>query len=107
MAKTKDFETIVLEKKATLDILERLMKELSSIEEYRLLEYVEDGEEQKKDWDGNLLYRDGEGNSTTEDTGNPIMKTKYKQVRKTDLDKEDEAYISSLELVRETLANLA
>lgn len=107
MAKTKDFETVVLEKKATLDILERLMRELSSIEEYHLLEYVEDGTEQKKDWDGNLLFETEDGKSTTEDTGKPIMRTKYKQVKKSDMDKDDEAYMAALELVRETLANLA
>ena len=109
MAKTKNFNEVVLEKKATLDILEELMSKLNDLEEYKLTRTEEIGEEQGKDWDGNLLWLDENNKRTTEDTGKPYMRTLYKTVKLKDdeMDEKEKAYAGALETIRDTLASLA
>ncbi len=98
-----------MEKKATLDILEQLMDKLNDLEEYKLTRTEEVGEEQGKDWDGNLYWLDENGKRTTENTGTPYMRTLYKTVKLKDeeMDDNDRAYAGALERVRDTLASLA
>lgn len=109
MAKTKNFNEVVLEKKATLDILEELMGKLNDLEEYKLTRNEEVGEEQGKDWDGNLYWLTEDGKRTTENTGTPYMRTKYKTVRipVEEMDEREKAYAAALESIRDTLASLA
>ena len=109
MAKAKNFNEVVLEKKATLDILEELMSKLNDLEEYKLTRNEETGEEQGKDWEGHLLWLDENGKRTTEETGTPYMRTTYKTVRLTadEMDEREKAYASALETIRDTLATLA
>lgn len=109
MAKTKTFNEVVMEKKATLDILEELMSKLNDFEEYKLTRTEETGEEQGKDWEGHLLWLDENGKRTTEETDTPYMRTTYRRVRLTEdeMDEGDKAYAAALERVRDTLASLA
>lgn len=109
MKNTKDFATVVAEKKATLEVLEALMDKLSYEEEYVLLTYEKVGEEQRKDADGNLLYIDGEGNRTTEPTDTKCMKDVYADRKRTpdELNDRDLAKIAAIEKIRETLAAMA
>lgn len=103
----RNFEEIVREKKAMLSLVESLLESLNSKEEYYLKEYVDTGKEhQRKDWNGNLLWKDANGNRTTEDTGIPYMEKEYKYVMKQHLDDEDKAYQSAIEHLRDTLASL-
>lgn len=109
MAKTtKNFEDVIREKKAKLEIIEALMKLLNDKEEYYLKEYVETGKEhQRKDWSsGKLLWLDENGERTTEETGKPYMEKEYDYVFKTELDEEDKAYQKVIDELRDTLASL-
>ena len=107
MKETKDFKTIIMEKKATLDILDTLMSSLSYEEERVLFEYDKVGEEQRTDDDGNLLYIDKDGNKTTEVTDTPAMRNVYGDVKKEKLDERDTAKLSAINKIRDTLASLA
>lgn len=109
MAKTKTFDEVVKEKKATLDILEELMDKLNWLEEYKLTRNEETGEEQGKDYDGNLLWLDENGTRTKEETDTPYMRTTYKTVRlkEEEMDDTEKAYAAALERIRDTLASLA
>ena len=109
MAKTKNFNEVVLEKKVTLDILEELMEKLNNLEEYKLTRTEETGEEQGKDWDGNLLWLDENGKRTTEETDVPYMRKTYRNIRLTEdeMDEREKAYSRAIETIRDTLASLA
>lgn len=103
----KNFKEQLMEKKAMLALVESLMETLNSKEEYYLMEYVETGKEhQRKDWSGNLLWKDENGERTTEETDTPYMEKEYEYVMKKSLDDEDKAYQSAIETIRETLASL-
>lgn len=109
MANKKNITEIMREKKVTLEILEELMKELSRLEEYRFTESIEDGEEQATNYcTGELYWKDSEGKRTTENTGVPYMKTKWKTIVKPEskYDDEDKAYRAALETIRNTLCDL-
>lgn len=103
----KNFKEQIMEKKAMLALVESLMETLNSKEEYYLMEYVETGKEhQRKDWNGNLLWKDANGERTTEETDTPYMEKEYEYVMKETLDDEDKAYQSAIETIRDTLASL-
>lgn len=110
MATKKNIKELIVEKKATLEILEELMKELTRLEEYRFTTSIEDGEEQAKDWKtGELVWIDKDGKRTTENTGTPAMRTIWKDVPKAVVDytDEDNAFKSALETIRNALCDLA
>lgn len=105
----KNITEIMREKKVTLEILEELMKELSRLEEYRFTDSIADGEEQATDWStGELYWKDEDGKRTTENTGVPYMKTKWKEVVKleSEYNDDDKAYKAALETIRNTLCDL-
>ena len=109
MKNTKDFTTIVAEKKATLEVLEALMEKLSFEEEYVSLEYKKVGEHQRMDEDGNPLFINEAGERTPLDTGKPAMVNDYDYVKKLaeELTDKDKAKLTAIEKIRETLAALA
>lgn len=109
-ANTKDFSTLIMEKKETLDIIEDLLAILASKEEDCGKEWAKVGTKQKKKWNGDedqLVWMDGEGNQTLENTGKPYMVDDYDYVAKAVLSDRDKARLSAIEKIRETLASLA
>ena len=79
--KKVDFTEMFEMKKAMMDELENILKELGYRESGLLTTYEEDGEEQRTDRDGNLLYLDENGEKTTEVTDRPYMRTTYKDIK--------------------------
>ena len=85
------------------------MKDLDWKEENTLRTYVEDGEEQRKDSDGNLLYLDENNERTTEITEHPAMRTKYTERMRTveELSSTELARYNAIQTIKETLLKLA
>lgn len=113
MKNTKDFTTVVMEKKAMLEVLEALMEKLSSIEEDINKDWQPTGEkEQATSWDANikesrLVWLDEDGKRTFEDTGRPCMKDCYDYLPKKNFTEQENAKLAAIEKVRDTLAALA
>ena len=113
MKNTKDFATLVMEKKATLEILEILMEKLSSLEDDYTKEWACTGEtEQKTSWNretekSEKVWLDADGNRTFENTGVPCMVDCYDYMPKKEYTEKDKAQLEALNKVRETLASLA
>ena len=109
---TKDFTAVVMEKKATLEVLEELMDKLSTIEENTRKEWGYVGEVQKTRWceaEDTILpvYLDEEGNETFEVTKAPKIVNDYDFIEKKEFTSQDEAKFRAIEKICETLANLA
>lgn len=79
---TNNFKATIEEKKAMLDMLQYVIEDIEYRENGILDNFVADGEEQRKDENGCLLYLDEDGNKTTEITDKPYMRTLYKTVRR-------------------------
>lgn len=105
---TTNLEEMFAMKKAMLDEVENLLREVGYREDGILTTYEEDGEEQRTDRDGNLLYLDENGKSTTEVTDRPYMRTIYKDVKKkpSELDEYNKPKYEALQKIRETLVSL-
>ena len=110
-ANTKDFSTLIMEKKEALDIIEDLLATLATKEEDCGKEWAKVGTVQKKKWTDEGGYQsvwmDDEGKQTLENTGKPYMIDDYDYVAKAVLDDRDKARLSAIEKIRETLASLA
>lgn len=109
---TKDFRTIVMEKKETLDIIENLMETLGRYEEDARKDWGVVGTKQREKWDDSqgvsrLVYLDENGEETFEDTGKPKIVDKYDYFEKKELDDRDRARLAAIDKIRETLASLA
>ena len=79
---TNNFKATIEEKKAMLDMLQNVIEDIEYRENAILDHFVENGEEQRKDSDGNLLYLDENDKKTTEVTDKPYMRTIYETVRR-------------------------
>ena len=79
---TNNFKATIEEKKAMLDMLQYVIEDIEYRENGILDQFVENGEEQRTDKDGNLLYLDENGEKTTEVTDKPYMRTLYETVRR-------------------------
>ena len=79
---TNNFKATIEEKKAMLDMLQYVIEDIEYRENGILDHFVENGEEQRTDKDGNLLYLDENGEKTTEVTDKPYMRTLYETVRR-------------------------
>ena len=77
-----NFKATIEEKKAMLDMLQYVIEDIEYRENGILDHFVENGEEQRKDSDGNLLYLDENGDKTTEVTDKPYMRTTYETIRR-------------------------
>ena len=113
MKKTTDFAAIVMEKKEMLSILQECMELLDRIDKDSRLEWRETGEvEQRTKWNDEErkscpVYLDEDGKQTFEVTDTPCMVDKYDYLPKLTFTKEDEAKLSAIEKVKQTLAALA
>ena len=108
MAKKMNYEELFATKKALMEVVENSLRDLDYRENALLSTYVADGEEQRKDADGNLLYLDDEGNRTTEETDKPCMRTVYKdRMREVDeLSTEEKAKYDAIQKIRDLLVGL-
>ena len=79
---TNNFKATIEEKKAMLDMLQYVIEDIEYRENGILDRFVENGEEQRTDKYGNLLYLDENGEKTTEVTDKPCMRTIYETVRR-------------------------
>jgi hypothetical protein len=77
-----NFKATIEEKKAMLDMLQYVIEDIEYRENGILDHFVENGEEQRTDKDGNPLYLDENGEKTTEVTDKPYMRTLYETVRR-------------------------
>ena len=77
MKNAANYKEIFAQKKAMMEELEDVLSDIEYREKSILRTYVETGEEQRKDGDGNLLYLDENGERTIEVTDKPCMKTVY------------------------------
>ena len=100
MAKTTE---IIRNKKAMLDVMEKLFSELDNIEEWETKEYKQVGleDEQATDRNGNLLWED-------EDETIPKYRAKYDYVEipKNMLSDDSKAKLEAIEKIRTTLEKL-
>ena len=103
---TKNFEMVVKEKKATIELVEALMTTLSDKEKWQVCELVELGEVQATDWNNRPLFLDEDGKRTTEDTGNPYMVQKTEYRLPANMDADQEATYNAINHLREVLADL-
>lgn len=100
-------ETIA-QKKAMLEMLENVITDIEYRENSILTQFEADGEEQRKDSDGNLLYLDEDGNKTTEVTDKPAMRTVYKNVKRdpSELDEYDKPRYEAIVKIKEAVMAL-
>lgn len=103
---SKNYKELITEKKAMMEVIDKVMDELESYERYYLCESVKTAEYQAKDYDGNLLYRDANGKRTTEVTDTPIMDYDLEYKLPDDMDDFTRARVDALEKVRECLSEL-
>lgn len=109
---TKDFATMVMEKKEILDVLETLMESLGRMEEDAHKTWGKVGTRQKTKWSdeqgGSIpVYLDEDGNETFTVTDTPKIVDDYDYIEKPELDDRDKARINAINTIRETLASLA
>lgn len=103
---TKNYKELITEKKAMMEVIDKVMDELESYERYCLCESIKTKEYQAKDFEGNLLYRDANGKRTTEVTDTPIMDYDVEYKLPDDMDDYTKARVDALEKVRECLTEL-
>lgn len=111
----KDFNAMVMEKKALLDVLEDLMERINDLEREARLEWRSTGkQEQAMRWNNELqkdclVWKDADGKRTFDEsiTGEPYMFDVYDNLPKLDYSDRDLARLNAIELVRNTLADLA
>ncbi len=111
----KDFNTMVMEKKALLDVLEDLMERINYLDDNARLEWRSTGkQEQATRWDREtdterLVWKDADGKRTFDETitGEPYMVDVCDNLPKLDYSDRDLARLHAIELVRNTLADLA
>ena len=103
---TKNYKELITEKKAMMEVIDKVMDELESYEHYYLCEPVKTAEYQAKDYNGNLLYRDADGKRTTEVTDTPIMGYDLEYRLPENMDDFTKARVDALEKVRECLSEL-
>lgn len=111
----KDFNTMVMEKKALLDVLEDLMERINYLDQEARLEWRSTGkQEQATRWNNelqrdSLVWKDADGKRTFDEsiTGEPYMVDVYDNLPKLDYSDRDRARLHAIELVRNTLADLA
>ena len=109
---TKDFRSMVMEKKETLDILETLMESLGNMEEDAHRTWGKVGTCQKTRWSDDQgrslpVYIDEDGKETFIVTDIPKIVDDYDYIEKSELDDRDKARINAINTIRETLASLA
>lgn len=113
MKKTTDFAQVVMVKKEMLDILTECMDVLDRLDKEARLEWRATGEkEQATRWNKEQecsmpVYYDDNGERTFEVTDKPVMVDCYDNLPKLEYSKQDEARLSAIQQVRETLASLA
>ena len=109
MKNTTNYKEIFAQKKALMDAIEDILGDIEYRESSILIDYVEDGEEQRTDKDGNLLYLDENGERTTEVTEHSCMKTLYKEVQidPSQLDERDRARYEAIQKIKEAILALA
>lgn len=103
---TKYYKDLITEKKAMMEVIDKVMDELASYERYYLCESIKTSEYQAKDFDGNLLYRDANGKRTTEVTDTPIMDYDMEYRLPEKMDDFTKARVNALEKVCECLSEL-
>ena len=103
---TKNYKDIITEKKAMVELVERCLSELDSFEKYTLCDMVKIGEHHATDWHGNLLYKNEDGERTTEVTDAPIMETDYDYRLPAEMDESMQAKYNALNKLRDILADL-
>ena len=89
-----------------IELVDKCLSELDSFEKYSLCDMVKIGEHQMKDWEGNLLYKDGDGKRTTEVTDVPLMETDYDYRLPADMNDDTQAKYNALNKLRDILADL-
>lgn len=109
MKNTKNYKELFAEKKALMDVLEDVLGDLEYRETSILRDYVENGQEPKTDSEGNPLYKDEYGETTTEVTDTPIMRTLYKDVKRdpSELDDRDKARYEAIQKIKDAILALA
>ena len=113
MKKTTDFAAIVMEKKEMLSILQECMELLDRLDDDARKEFRATGDqEQSSRWNDEEgkscpVYLDEDGKQTFEVTDIPCMVDTYDYLPKLEFTKEDEAKLSAIEKVKQTLAALA
>ena len=112
MKNTKDFNTIIMEKKETLDVLESLLEKLSYLEDDARKEWGKVGTKQRErrnDATGEYapVYLDENGEETFEDTGRPKIVDDYDYIEKKEFTDRDKARFAAIDKIRDTLAALA
>ena len=96
------------QKKAMLEMLESILKDIEYRENGILLQYKAVGEEQRTDENGNLLYLDENGKKTTDVTNTPAMRTVYEDVKRdpSELDKYDKLNYEAIQKIKEAVTAL-
>ena len=109
---TKDFNTIIMEKKETLDVLESLLEKLSYLEDETRKEWGKVGTKQRErrnDATGEYapVYLDENNEETFENTGKPCIVDDYDYYEKKEFSDRDKARFAAIDKIRDTLAALA
>lgn len=109
MKNVVNYKEVFAQKKALMDVIEDVLSDIEYRETSILRNYVEDGQEQKTDSEGKPLYKDEYGQTTTEVTDTPIMRTTYKEVQldPLQLDERDKAKYDALQKIKEAILALA
>lgn len=111
----KDFSALIMEKKERLDILEQLIGTLNNIEIDTKQEWTITGtQSQLVRWNNEtrkdeLVWKDENGKRTFDQsiTGEPYIVDDYDYMPKTEYNDRDKARLQAIELIRNTLADLA
>lgn len=106
--KKMDYTELFEMKKAIMDEVEDQLKELGYREKALLTDWVENGEEQRYDKDGNALYLDENGERTIDVTDKPCMRTVYveKMKKPEELEGHELVQYKAIQQVREALIAL-
>ncbi len=102
----RNYKNIIAEKKAMMEVIERLLDELESIERYQICEQIKVGEHQDTDWHGNLMYLDEDGKRTEEVTDIPYMVSDYEYRIPDSIDETTSAKYKAVCTLRDTLAKM-
>ena len=110
-ATKKNFEEIVMEKRAMMEAVEKLIAALDDLENDKIRDYkvIGKAETQSRSWKTDELYWvDENGSRTTENTGTPYYDDKYGYVDKeeSELTEQDKAFQRVIDGLKETLVSL-
>ena len=108
----KDFNTIIMEKKETLDVLETLLEKLSNIEDDARKEWGKVGTKQRERYNDATgeyapVYLDENNEETFENTGKPKIVYDYDYIEKKEFTDRDKARLAAINTIRDLLATLA